>query len=121
MLEAEISFKDSLQPLPALQHGSAKGRIVHRGLSGIQMICSTAQKVVDNHPGPGSLGLPEPARPLQIHIMILIDLLGMRIVIRQGGLEGTVEGHGRIGGKGDEECGGHTFPVAGTIGARAVS
>jgi hypothetical protein len=50
LLHAEVAFDDALQPLPASEEGSAEVGIVHRGLRCVQMIGSSAQQIVYNHP-----------------------------------------------------------------------
>jgi hypothetical protein len=50
LLEAVVTLDDSLQPLPAVKEGSAEVRVVHGGLRCVQMIGSSAQQIVYNHP-----------------------------------------------------------------------
>ena len=50
VLESEVTFDDGLQSMPALKEGSAEVRVVHGGLRCVQMIGSTAQQIVYNHP-----------------------------------------------------------------------
>jgi len=46
VLEAEVTFYDGLQPLPAVKEGSAEVRVVQGGLGRVEMICSTAEEFV---------------------------------------------------------------------------
>jgi hypothetical protein len=50
VLESEVTFDDGLQSMPALKEGSAEVRVVHGGLRCVQMIGSSAQQIVYNHP-----------------------------------------------------------------------
>jgi hypothetical protein len=50
LLEAVVTLDDSLQPLPALQEGFPEGYVVHGGLGRVEMLGSTAQQIVYNHP-----------------------------------------------------------------------
>jgi len=50
VLHAKVTLDDGLQPLPSLKEGFAEFGIVHGGLRCVQMIGSSAQQIVYNHP-----------------------------------------------------------------------
>jgi len=50
LLDAKVTFYDGLKPLPAREEGFAEVGVLHGGLGRVEMIGSTAEEIVYDHP-----------------------------------------------------------------------